>query len=155
MSLGGGASTTLDDAVTNSISSGVTYAIAAGNDNANACKCVPSYHPILFIFAYLFYSYSPARVSAAITVGSTTNTDGRSSFSNYGNCTNIFAPGTSITSDWIGANNNATNVCFLLSFLFYHIPFLLLSFFPRSFPLLIFIYFTHLLFSLFFFFFFL
>jgi len=90
MSLGGGASTALDDAVTSSIGSGVAYAIAAGNDNANACN------------------YSPARVANAITVGATTNTDARSSFSNFGTCLNIFAPGSSITSDWIGSNS-ATN----------------------------------------------
>lgn len=90
MSLGGGASTTLDQAVQNSIAGGVVYAIAAGNDNSNACN------------------YSPARVSTAVTVGATTNTDARSSFSNYGTCVDIFAPGSSITSDWIGSNT-ATN----------------------------------------------
>jgi subtilisin family serine protease len=89
MSLGGGAATALDTAVTNSISSGVTYAIAAGNSNgANACN------------------YSPARVGTAITVGSTTSTDARSSFSNVGTCVDIFAPGSSITSSW---SNGATN----------------------------------------------
>jgi subtilisin family serine protease len=90
MSLGGGASTTLDTAVTNSINAGVTYAIAAGNSNRNACN------------------YSPARVPAAITVGATTNTDSRASYSNYGKCLDIFAPGSSITSAWIGSNT-ATN----------------------------------------------
>jgi len=90
MSLGGGISTALDAAITNSIAAGVTYAIAAGNDNANACN------------------YSPARVPNAVTVGSTTNTDARSSFSNIGTCVDIFAPGSSITSDWIGSNT-ATN----------------------------------------------
>ncbi|MEV0648504.1 S8 family peptidase [Phytomonospora sp. NPDC050363] len=90
MSLGGGADTTLDNAVTASIASGVTYGVAAGNDNANACN------------------YSPARVANAITVGSTTNTDARSSFSNFGTCVDIFAPGSSITSSWIGSNT-ATN----------------------------------------------
>jgi len=90
MSLGGGASTAMDQAVEQSIAGGVTYSIAAGNDNANACN------------------YSPARVSTAITVGATTNTDARSSFSNFGTCVNVFAPGSSITSDWIGSNT-ATN----------------------------------------------
>lgn len=90
MSLGGGASPTLDSAVQNSINSGVTYAIAAGNDGLNACN------------------YSPARVAAAITVGSTTSTDARSSFSNYGTCLDIFAPGSSITSAW-NTSNTATN----------------------------------------------
>ncbi len=90
MSLGGGASTALDNAVRNSIASGVTYAIAAGNDNLDACN------------------YSPARVSEAITVGSTTSSDARSSFSNYGSCLDIFAPGSNITSAWY-TSNTATN----------------------------------------------
>ena len=90
MSLGGGASTALDNAVTASISSGVTYAIAAGNSNRNACN------------------YSPARAATAITVGATTTTDGRASYSNYGSCLDIFAPGSGITSSWIGSNT-ATN----------------------------------------------
>ena len=90
MSLGGGASSALDTAVNNSINDGVTYAIAAGNSNANAC------------------SYSPARVANAITVGSTTSTDARSSFSNYGSCLDIFAPGSSITSAWY-TSDSATN----------------------------------------------
>ena len=82
MSLGGGASTATDDAVSRMTSSGVTVAVAAGNDNANACN------------------YSPARAASAITVGSTTNTDARSSFSNYGSCLDAFAPGSNITSAW-------------------------------------------------------
>jgi len=90
MSLGGGASTAMDNAVISSINRGITYAIAAGNSNADACTA------------------SPARVAAAITVGATTNTDARASYSNFGNCLDIFAPGSSITSDWIGSNT-ATN----------------------------------------------
>ncbi|MFG2040415.1 S8 family peptidase [Dactylosporangium sp. NPDC048998] len=90
MSLGGGASTAIDNAVTNSVNSGVTYAVAAGNDGLNACN------------------YSPARVSSAITVGATTSTDARASYSNYGTCVNIFAPGSSITSDW-NTSDTATN----------------------------------------------
>lgn len=90
MSLGGGASSALDTAVNNSINDGVTYAIAAGNSNANACN------------------YSPARVANAITVGSTTTSDARSSFSNYGTCVDIFAPGSSITSSW-NTSDTATN----------------------------------------------
>jgi aqualysin 1 len=90
MSLGGGASTSLDTAVSNSIKDGVTYAIAAGNSNRDACK------------------YSPARVSTAITVGATTNTDARASYSNYGTCLDIFAPGSSITSSWY-SSDTATN----------------------------------------------
>jgi subtilisin family serine protease len=90
MSLGGGASSALDTAVNNSINRGVVYAIAAGNSNANACN------------------FSPARVAAAITVGSTTSSDARSSFSNFGTCVDIFAPGSSITSAW-ATSDTATN----------------------------------------------
>ncbi|WP_229073709.1 S8 family peptidase [Actinoplanes sp. DH11] len=90
MSLGGGASTALDNAVANSVASGITYALAAGNSNANACNS------------------SPARVPSAITVGATTSTDARASYSNYGSCLDIFAPGSSITSAWYNSNT-ATN----------------------------------------------
>jgi aqualysin 1 len=90
MSLGGGANTALDNAVNNSINDGVTYAVAAGNDSVNACGS------------------SPARVGAAITVGSSTSSDSRSSFSNYGSCLDLFAPGSSITSTW-HTSNTATN----------------------------------------------
>ncbi|WP_328367429.1 S8 family peptidase [Streptomyces sp. NBC_00445] len=90
MSLGGGASTALDTAVANSIASGVTYAVAAGNSSANAS------------------SYSPARVASAITVGATTNTDAKASYSNYGSILDIFAPGSSITAGWY-TSDTATN----------------------------------------------
>ena len=90
MSLGGGASQATDDAVARMTAAGVTVVVAAGNDNANACN------------------YSPARASSAITVGSTTNTDARSSFSNFGSCVDIFGPGSSITSAWY-TSTTATN----------------------------------------------
>jgi subtilisin family serine protease len=90
MSLGGGASSALDQAVANSVAAGVSYAIAAGNSNANACNS------------------SPARVASANTVGATTSTDARSSFSNFGSCVDLFAPGSSITSAW-HTSNTATN----------------------------------------------
>jgi aqualysin 1 len=90
MSLGGGVSTSLDTAVSNSIASGVTYAIAAGNSNTNASNS------------------SPARVGSAITVGSSTINDARSSFSNFGSVVDIFAPGSSITSAW-STSDTATN----------------------------------------------
>jgi subtilisin family serine protease len=90
MSLGGGISSALDTAVNNSINDGVTYAVAAGNENVNACNS------------------SPARVANAITVGSTTSSDSRSSFSNYGSCLDLFAPGSSITSSW-PTSDTATN----------------------------------------------
>jgi subtilisin family serine protease len=90
MSLGGGASSALDTAVNNSINDGVTYAVAAGNETQNACNV------------------SPARVANAITVGSTTTSDARSSFSNFGTCLDLFAPGSSITSAW-RTSDTATN----------------------------------------------
>jgi len=90
MSLGGGASSALDNAVNAAVSAGVSMVVAAGNDNSNAC------------------SYSPARAANAITVGSTTSSDSRSSFSNYGSCLDIYAPGSSITSTW-STSNSATN----------------------------------------------
>ncbi|BBC37717.1 Aqualysin-1 [Streptomyces graminofaciens] len=90
LSLGGSASSTLDTAVRNSIASGVTYAVAAGNSSANAS------------------SYSPARVTEAITVGATTSTDAKASYSNYGSVLDIFAPGSSITAGWY-TSDTATN----------------------------------------------
>jgi subtilisin family serine protease len=82
MSLGGGVSSALDTAVRNSIAAGVTYAIAAGNSNTNASNS------------------SPARVAEAITVGASTQTDARASFSNFGSVVDIFAPGSGIRSSW-------------------------------------------------------
>ena len=85
MSLGGPVNTSLNTAVTNSVSSGVTYAVAAGNDNASAC------------------SASPASTPAAITAAATTDTDQRASYSNYGTCVDVFAPGSNILSADIGS----------------------------------------------------
>jgi subtilisin family serine protease len=90
MSLGGGASSTIDNAVANSVASGVTYAVAAGNSNANACNS------------------SPARTPSAITVGATDINDARASFSNFGSCVDIFAPGVNIPSAW-RTSDTATN----------------------------------------------
>ncbi len=92
MSLGGGASTALDNAVQNAINRGVSFVVAAGNENQNACNV------------------SPARAVNAITVGSTTNTDARSSFSNFGTCVDIFAPGSSITSAWYTSNTATSTI---------------------------------------------
>jgi len=88
MSLGGGSSTALDNAVQAAIDSGVTFAVAAGNSNSDACVG------------------SPNRVGDALTVASSTSSDARSSFSSWGSCIDIFAPGSSITSTW---NNGGTN----------------------------------------------
>ncbi|HEY0639236.1 MAG TPA: S8 family serine peptidase [Pseudonocardiaceae bacterium] len=91
MSLGGsGSDATTENAVRRSITDGVTYAIASGNSNADACN------------------FTPARVAEAITVNASTNTDARASFSNFGTCTDIFAPGQNITAAWI-TNDSATN----------------------------------------------
>jgi subtilisin family serine protease len=90
MSLGGGANQSTDDAVNRLHNAGVTVVVAAGNNNASACN------------------YSPARAANAITVGSTTNTDARSSFSNYGSCLDIYGPGSNILSAWY-TSTTATN----------------------------------------------
>lgn len=82
MSLGGGASSTVDAAVERLVSDGVVVAVAAGNSNADACKS------------------SPARTLSALTVGATTSTDARASYSNFGKCLDLFAPGSAIVSSW-------------------------------------------------------
>jgi subtilisin family serine protease len=91
MSLGGGQSAALDQAVRNSIADGVTYAVAAGNDTADAC------------------AGSPSGVTQAITVGATDAADGRASFSNFGSCVDWFAPGVNITSAW-WLTDTSTNI---------------------------------------------
>jgi PKD repeat protein len=91
MSLGGSAFDALDQAVTNSIATGVTYAIAAGNAALNAC------------------TVSPARTGNALTAAASDINDVRASFSNFGSCIDIFAPGVNITSDW-NTSNTATAI---------------------------------------------
>jgi subtilisin family serine protease len=80
MSLGGPADKALDDAVKASVAAGITYAVAAGNESANACKS------------------SPAKEPTAITVGATDDTDTRAEFSNFGKCVDVFAPGVDVKS---------------------------------------------------------
>ncbi|MCB1016734.1 MAG: S8 family serine peptidase, partial [Acidimicrobiales bacterium] len=80
MSIGGPPHAALEAAVAGSIATGVTFAVSAGNDGADAC------------------GQSPARVPLAVTVAATTATDARASFSNVGSCVDLFAPGSSITS---------------------------------------------------------
>ena len=82
MSLGGDAYAPLDEAVLSAIQQGVTFFISAGNNNTDACQ------------------QSPARVTTAITVASSTETDQRSAFSNFGACVDLFAPGSAIVSAW-------------------------------------------------------
>ncbi|ADD28284.1 S8 family peptidase [Meiothermus ruber] len=92
MSLGGGVSSALDTAVSNAINAGITFVLAAGNSNRDACQ------------------FSPARVAAGITVGATTSSDTRASYSNYGSCLDLFAPGSSITSAWISSNTSINTI---------------------------------------------
>lgn len=97
MSLGGGASNALDNAVRNSITAGVSYAIAAGNGNFlgiedDACR------------------YSPSRVLEAMVVSATTAADIKASWANYGNCVDWFAPGVQITSAWNGSDTDSRTI---------------------------------------------
>ncbi|KAI0250070.1 peptidase S8/S53 domain-containing protein [Lactifluus subvellereus] len=87
MSLGGGKSRALDEAVNRAVDSGLHFAVAAGNDNRDAC------------------SYSPAAAEKAVTVGASTLGDERAYFSNYGPCVDVFAPGLNILSTWIGSKS--------------------------------------------------
>ncbi|CRK61917.1 Alkaline serine exoprotease A precursor [Alloactinosynnema sp. L-07] len=92
MSLGGGASTTLDTAVRNSIAKGITYSLASANDNKDGCN------------------YSPARVAEGITVNASDNKDARATFSNWGTCTDIFAPGVGIMSAWMTDDTSTKSI---------------------------------------------
>ena len=92
MSLGGGFSQAINDAVATMHDAGVVVTTAAGNSNADAC------------------SSSPASAPKSFTVASMTSSDARSSFSNYGACTNMFAPGSSIKSAWIGGNTTTNTI---------------------------------------------
>lgn len=85
MSLGGGFSSAINTAVTNLVNSGVFVAVAAGNENQNACNV------------------SPASATGVFTTASSTSTDAKSSFSNWGSCVEAYAPGSSITSTWINS----------------------------------------------------
>ena len=82
MSLGGGKSPALDRAINTAVERGVHVAVAAGNDNKDACN------------------YSPASAELAVTVGASTLQDGRAYFSNWGGCVDVFAPGLNIKSTW-------------------------------------------------------
>ena len=88
MSLGSGANSTVDAAVTELVASGVFVSAAAGNSNANSCNS------------------SPARVPAVFTVAASDINDTKASFSNHGPCVDAYAPGAQITSDWIGGTTN-------------------------------------------------
>lgn len=92
MSLGGSKISSLDNAVNAAVEAGISFAVAAGNSNANACYT------------------SPAASDKAITVGAISVTDARPSFSNYGKCVDIFAPGVDVESDYIGSSNATTTM---------------------------------------------
>lgn len=85
-------SATVNASIRNLHNSGLATVVAAGNSNRNACN------------------YSPSSEPLAITVGSTTNSDARSSFSNFGSCLDIFAPGSNITSAWHTSNTAITTI---------------------------------------------
>jgi len=92
MSLGGGASSAIDDAINRMHNRSVTVVVAAGNESQNACNV------------------SPARAPNAITVGATTSSDARASYSNYGSCVDVFAPGSGITSAWYNSNTATRSI---------------------------------------------
>ncbi|EOD20350.1 hypothetical protein EMIHUDRAFT_47517, partial [Emiliania huxleyi CCMP1516] len=92
MSLGGGGSNRYDAVIGAAHAEGVLTVVAAGNNNGDACR------------------KSPASTALAITVGSTDRGDGRSSFSNYGPCVDVFAPGRDITAAWSGSDTNTRTI---------------------------------------------
>jgi cerevisin len=92
MSLGGGKSPALDAAVNAAVDAGLHFAVAAGNDNSDACN------------------YSPAAAEKAITVGASALDDSRAYFSNWGKCVDIFGPGLSIQSTWIGSDKAVNTI---------------------------------------------
>jgi cerevisin len=92
MSLGGGKSRALDEAVNAAVDGGMHFAVAAGNDNRDAC------------------SFSPAAAEKAVTVGASTLSDDRAYFSNHGKCVDVFAPGLNILSTWIGGKNAVNTI---------------------------------------------
>ena len=92
LSLGGGLSVAVNDAIARLIADGVVVVVAAGNSNANACN------------------YSPSSAPNAITVGATERTDRRATYSNFGTCLDIFAPGSAILSSWIGSTTATSSI---------------------------------------------
>ncbi|MGI8496421.1 MAG: S8 family serine peptidase, partial [Gemmatimonadaceae bacterium] len=94
MSLGGVASSSLDQTVENASASGITFAVAAGNSTFGSDAC----------------GVSPARTPSALTVAASTSSDARASYSNWGSCVDLFAPGSSITSAWNGSDTQTNTI---------------------------------------------
>jgi subtilisin family serine protease len=92
MSLGGSFSASMNAAITSAVSQGLVMVVAAGNDNKNACN------------------YSPASSPDAITVAASDNKDTKATFSNFGDCVHLWAPGVSITSAWIGSTTSINTI---------------------------------------------
>jgi subtilisin family serine protease/phosphodiesterase/alkaline phosphatase D-like protein len=92
LSIGGAASTSINDAILRLTNAGITVVAAAGNESTDAC------------------TRSPASAPSAITVGATTVLDARASFSNFGSCVDIFAPGAGITGGWIGSPSASVTI---------------------------------------------
>jgi subtilisin family serine protease len=113
LSLGGGFSQANNDAVTALVAAGVTTAVAAGNDNADACN------------------YSPASTPAAITVAASDKNNARATYSNYGTCVDVYGPGSAITSAWIGSPS-ATNTISGTSMASPHVAGVAANFLSRS-----------------------
>jgi len=87
MSLGGSANDAIDAAVADATAAGLTVIVAAGNNSSDAC------------------SYSPARAPSALTIGAIDQTDAQAGYSNFGSCIDLWAPGSNITSAWIGSSS--------------------------------------------------
>lgn len=92
MSLGGGGGGRFDSIVAWAADQGVLTVVAAGNSDADACN------------------FSPASAPLALTVGATTRTDAKSSFSNHGPCVDIHAPGSQITAAWVGSDSQTNTI---------------------------------------------
>ncbi len=92
MSLGGGASSSLNTAVSNLINAGVYAVVAAGNSNTDACNG------------------SPSGVAAAMVVAASTSTDAKASYSSWGTCVDLYAPGSSITSAWYSSTTATSTI---------------------------------------------
>ncbi|HEX8694258.1 MAG TPA: S8 family peptidase [Longimicrobium sp.] len=92
MSLGGGFSSSINTATSNLINAGVFVAVAAGNSNVDAC------------------SGSPSGVTAAVVVAASTSSDAKASYSNWGTCVDLYAPGSSITSAWYSSNTATATI---------------------------------------------